>query len=908
MADDPEVPPPDSPLAPLNDVVDQLVEGVHDVKKLKRWEKLIGNAIEVALVTVVGTVFKLAGSLGAYIGTIILKAENDNQETFNELARVAILDMFNINEPINATRGQGGNKAAANAIGSALFDAFSGQAGGGAPPASGGLEPTTEPAKAFLSAMSQMALEGWLMGVMAETFSFGQLETFGELDDTLSHVLGLGRASAAVHGPLVRHLIVEPLEWFVNKEHRPSLLSPSTVARQWARGKWDWPDVQEELARQGWSEERIDAIINEARRFMSLEDVDLIAHRVDVATFDAHQYLADMGYEQRDADGILLAQSLRRLDAREKQLADTALAAFVAGDITIDRFTTEIDRIKLPAEDVDHYHRLADLRRGLALTPLSDGDARAAVKAGIQTFAWYREYLSVRGYDQDGIDTKELLLRKDINDQADAATLKAEQAADRAAAKAESDAARAARVADKARADALPAYSEVRRAFVRGLVPIERFQQAITDAHPGIAAGDAAALVADAQADRATFQEQQAAHDAALARDTDPAIPLATLERSVLEGITSIADYDRELVRRKYSDDNRRILVALLQGRIADQAAAVKAKAAAEQRAAARGVSLADMERAVRLGLRTPADLAALLDQLHTPDVEKGLILDLLRTDMQRDADAATKRAAADAAAAAKAINLPLRRRAVLAGVRSRDDYIQDLIDAGISLENRTLDLQLLDVELGDADAARARREQIEADRAAKEQAAAEPTLTLAQTEHAVKLGVLTADDLRTFLSTRGYDDADVETLVASVVAEIPDLRQADATHAAATTTAKAKGIDLPSLERAVLRGVRSVDDYAAELGARGFDQDAVSLLTQLLREKLGVNLDALRAKITTALATVDGAPTVADIDAAIRSGDVDDASTQQFLSSVGVARDVALVYARLVRLVDDRA
>jgi hypothetical protein len=786
--------------------------------------------------------------------------------------------------------------------------AFSGQARGGSIGGDNGLEPSDAPAKAFLSAMSQMALEGWLMGVLAETFSFGQLETFGELDDTLSHVLGLGRASAAVHGPLVRHLIVEPLEWKVNKEHRPSLLSPSTVARQWARGKWDWPDVQEELARQGWSEERIDAIINEARRFMSLEDVALVAHRVDTATFDARQYLADMGYEQRDADGILLAQSLRRLDAREKQLADAALAAFVAGDIDADRFTREIDAIRLPAEDTDHYHRLADLRRGLALTPLSDGDARDAVKAGIQTFAWYRNYLSVRGYDQDGIDTKELLLRKDINDQADAATLKAEQAADRAAAKAESDAARAARVAEKARVDALPAYSEVRRAFVRGLVPIERFQQAIVDAHPGIAAADAGALVADAQADRDAFVAQQAAHDAAIARDADPALPLATLERSVLAGVTSIADYDRELARRKYSEDERRILVSLLQGRVADQAAATAAKAAAEKRAAARGVSLADMERAVRLGLRTPADLAALLDQLQTPDVEKGLILDLLRTDMQRDTDAATKRAAADAAARAKAINLPLRRRLVLAGVRSRDAYVQDLVDAGVTLENRTLELQLLDVELGDADAARARREQIEADRAAKEQAAAEPTLTLAQTEHAVKLGVLTPDDLRTFLSTRGYSDADVETLVASVVAEIPDLRQADSARAAATATAKAKGVDLPSLERAVLRGVRSVDDYAAELATRGFDQDAIALLSQLLREKVGVNLDALRAKVTTALATVDGAPTVAEIDDAIRTGAVDDASTEQFLVSIGVARDVALVYARLVRLVDDRA
>lgn len=908
MADDDDIPPPDAPPPPLNGLVDELVDQVYDVKKLTRWEKLIGNAIKVAGVALIGVVVRMAGQIGAFLATLILKAENENQDTFNELARVAILDMFNVDVNVNASRGQGGNQAAADAIGAALITAFSGQARGGGPTGENGLEPTDEPAKAFLSAMAQMALENWLTGMLGELVSLGVLEQLGDLDDTLSHVLGLGRASAAVHGPLVRHLITTPLEWKVNKEHRPSLLSPSTVARQWARGKWDWPDVEEELARQGWSTERIDAIINEARRFISIEDVGRIAHRVDTATFDPKAYLADMGYAQSDADAVLLAQSIARLDTRESQLANVLVSALVAGDITPDRFIGEIDKLRLPAEDAEHFKRLAELRVDVALTPLSDGDARAAVKENLQTFAWYRAYLARRGYDQDGIDTKELLLRREIDDQASADELRARQAADRAAAKAESDAARAARVAEKARVDALPAYSDVRRAYVRGLVPIERLQQAISDAHPGIAPPDAAALVADAQSDRDTYVANQAAHAAALARDTDPALPLATLERSVLDGITSIDAYDRELARRKYSDENRRILVALLQGRIDDQAAATAAKAAAEARARARGVSLADMERAVRLGLRTPADLAQLLDVLQTPDVEKGLVLDLLQSDMQRDADAAEKRATADAAAKARAINLPLRRRAVLAGVRSRDDYVQDLIDAGVSLENRSLELQLLDVELGDAAAAAARRAAIEADRAAKEQATAEPTLTLAQTEHAVKLGVLAPDDLRSFLTSRGYDPADVETLVASVVAEIPDLRTADQATAADTTRATAKGIDLPSLERAVLRGVRSVVDYRAELARAGFDQDAVALRAQLLAEKVGVDLDALRKKVETALATVDGGPTVAEIDDAIRQGAVDDVSTQQFLVSIGIARDVALVYARLIRLVDDRA
>jgi hypothetical protein len=244
----------------------------------------------------------------------------------------------------------------------------------------------------------------------------------------------------------------------------------------------------------------------------------------------------------------------------------------------------------------------------------------------------------------------------------------------------------------------------------------------------------------------------------------------------------------------------------------------------------------------------------------------------------------------------------------VLRGARSIDDYSADLVAAGVSLENRQLELQLLELELADAGAAAARRQTIEDQQAKKEAASAESGLTLAQVEHAVKLGILAPDDLRSYLELRNYTADDIETLVASVVAEIPDLRAGDATHAAATKALAAAGVDLAALERGVLRGLRSIDDYRSELEKRGRDPDSVTLLVQLLTEKLGVNLDALRAKITAKLAGADNPPTIAEIDQAIRDGQVDDPTVQQFLTSIGVARDVALVYARLVRLVDDTA
>jgi hypothetical protein len=900
MADD-ELPPPDTPPPPLNALIDEHVEQLFDVKKLSRLERVISNAVQSALSTVVGVVLSLAAKIGAFLGKTILDAENRAQPEFDELARVAIKDMFGVDVGAGTTtRGQGGNVAAADKIGDMMLRAFSGQARGAAGD-TGPIQPGDEGAKAFLSAMAQLALEGWLEGWLVEALSLGQIETFGELDDTISHVLGLGRASASVHGPLVRHMIVEPLEWKIMREHRPTLLGASTVARQWFRGRWDWADVAEELARAGYSDERIDAILSEARRYISAEDVAVLAHRIDTATFDPKAYLRDMGFDELDAKLHLLAGDAKILDRQESQLAQACIDAYVRGDVNALTYQRLIGGLNLPQGDRAHYLRLGDLRRTLNVRQLTDGEAQQAVKKEIQSIPWYRNWLASQGYDDEAVAIKELLLRGELDAAADAAKLKAEQAADRAKQKADADVERAARVAAKAIADAQPAYSDVRRAYVRGLVDVGRLEAAIALAHPGIVAGDAAALVADADHDRATYAEQQQAHAAALARDADPGLPLSVLEQSVLRGITTITTYDAELARRGFDEHERAIYVALLADRLTDQHSAEAARAAAEQRAKLRGVSVADFERAVRLGLRTPTELAELLDQLGTPDVEKALILDLVARDMTDDQAAADKRAAADARAAERAINLPLRRRAVVKGIRSAEAYAGDLTAAGMSIDDQALELQLVTLERDDAAARAERAAQLENDRAAKEAAAAITSLSLAQLEHAVRLGLLQPGDLREYLTARGYASADVEILVASVVADIPTLRQAATTQAAAAGVLATKGISLAELEHAVARGFRSLDDYAGELTARGYGDDDVALLRELLAEKVGIDLDGMRKKVTTAIAAVDGAPTREELEQTIIDKQASDAAIVAYLSSNGVAKDVATVYVRLL-------
>src|SRR3954464_4136957 len=99
MADEPVVPAPGSPPPPLNKLVEELVEQSFDPQKLSRWERLIGNALQWALTNVIGVVLSLGAKIGVLFASSLADAENNNQAAFNELARVAIKDMFGVDAP-----------------------------------------------------------------------------------------------------------------------------------------------------------------------------------------------------------------------------------------------------------------------------------------------------------------------------------------------------------------------------------------------------------------------------------------------------------------------------------------------------------------------------------------------------------------------------------------------------------------------------------------------------------------------------------------------------------------------------------------------------------------------------------------------------------------------------------------
>lgn len=766
------------------------------------------------------------------------------------------------------------------------------------------LQPDTANALRFVSLFAKLEIEAWSVGVVTEVLSefvphnfalsTAGIETVSQLREVVASIFGGTRIMRRILGPFVAAAIVTPTTWATNKQYRPTLLGAGAAIEALLRGDWTADQVNEELARQGWSDDRIAVQIANAQKRLSFDDLVYRHFRGELADTEVVTAAQALGYDEPTATLLLAIADLKRIDALNAPVVTEAVAAFVAGDIDEPTMAQWVTGAAPNQTDASRIISTAHARRAINVKHITSAQMRALVIDGIAAVPDYMDALAREGYQEPELTYLELSLRKDQDDQHDLDKAKAaKKAADDAkAVQAAADkAAKDAELAAK-RARTFPSLAEFRKSYVRGFTDRQTYADELT--RENYAPEDAAFLLAGADADREQYLADQAAAAAKAADHADKGLSVATLEQAVLRDILTIGDFDSALVKANIPDDDRALLVKVMQSKLDDQADAETKRVDAEKLAAAKGVSLSTWERAVRLGVRSLAEYGDFLTSIGTTAPSKALILDVLGAQLAADQAAQAKRAANDAAAAGKGISLAQRRRAVIAGVRPKQYYAQALIDAGWPVDDQLADLDLLDVEI----AAHQDAEDKAAAAAAKMN---QSTLTVAQLDKALGLGLITQTEYAAAVTARGATADDAALLLQLALAGVPDTVNATALHAQVTAELAGKGVALADLESAVRRGLVTLAAFSADLANRGYSVDAVDLLTQLLQDKIDLDVDGLTKKIDAALGKVDGAPARADLETAFDAGTLDATALQGVLTDNGVARDVALVYVRLL-------
>lgn len=791
----------------------------------------IKNLIAIAIPLGVGIIAPFAEG--------IAQGENLAAPAMARLNRLAVSDLLGVDIPESTFAGPGTGKrvAADMAIGDAILKAIA--APGGAITAS------DDPAKKYLSLMVGYSLEGWLEGWMfqavSQLFSLGQinLDKFAELDDILAQALGFGRLSSRILRPYTDTLIQQPLEWKVNKTYTPKLLTAAEVARQFFRGRWTREQVNEELGRQGYSPARIEALLNSARKTVSASDILYLQRDGGMPRATAETMLKEMGFDSETITLLFAAEDTRRYRAMLEQTANVAGAAYIDGHLSSAEFQSLLSTIYPQAEERDLFLQLVNLKKLASQKRLSKGEVEIAVKRNILSMLDYRRYLEREGYDGDSIATLELLLRDEIAGEAENARKRAElerqreeerqrRAADAERRRLELEARNAARI---------PPLGDIRRAVVLGVVTADRYvEQLRALKYP---AADIDFLTELLALDRqAQLDKEERAEELANARP-NPDLPVAVLERAAVAGVMPIADYGNILRDRGYDDAERGILVSLAQQKLDARIAAEELRAQLADERGARGLQLAQAERATKRGLWSLQDFRAWLDASGFEAFAAGVLVELMRADLADLAEAETRRAAIGAELRARDVSLSDVEDAVLRGLRTMDDYRAVLARFRYSLTDQALLVDLLTARLDERRAA----ELLRADVAS---ATADQRLSLKQIERAVQLGTVTLDAYRAYLAEAGYRDFDADVLVASLVADVQAARADDVARAQVLAGAGVQARAIEDVETAIVAGDETLTAYVALLRSLGVDDRTVERLARRLDEMVSDRADAL--------------------------------------------------------------
>lgn len=454
---------------------------------------------------------------------------------------------------------------------------------------------------------------------------------------------------------------------------------------------------------------------------------------------------------------------------------------------------------------------------------ISAAQAGTLVKDGIWTIAQYTTFLSSRGYGPDAITSSVQLLQAEMNaaavKTAAAAGTKASAAAkglnlaqmekgvvegiitaaqlldyltghgyDAAdaqvivdltnnaltAAQVKADAAAAARAKAATKSISLP---DLERSVRLGLTTQDVYNAALQKANFDVMSITLLDGILQSQIASDTATAAKRATTAAAA--TSKGVTIAQLEQEVINGIRPITDYSAELNGLGYDSADQQQLTALLQLKV-DQAAATAAKKAAATKAlAAKGISLPDAERAVKLGVVPISTYQALLQSLnYTPDAVDVLSNTLL-AQVAATKKAQTAATAATAALATKSISLPDIERAVVAGLMPIGTYTAALTSAGYSAGDAGTLTDLLQLKVDQA--ARAKTTHADA-----EGVATQKGISLASEEAAVVAGDKTMADYNALLNALGYDAVDIAVLDQLLQAKV----DAKAAKAATSTPA----------------------------------------------------------------------------------------------------------------------
>lgn len=384
-----------------------------------------------------------------------------------------------------------------------------------------------------------------------------------------------------------------------------------------------------------------------------------------------------------------------------------------------------------------------------------------AVKQGLLTLPDFTARL--KGLGMSEADAQ--LLTQELSDQMTAATTKAQATA---AAKA----AAAVKHVDT---------TQEERAVLLGTQTIQQYA-AFLDAH-NFTPEDRDVLVNELQARLTAAQATAATKAAAAKKAATQGINLTQLERLVRAGIKTVADYQAALANLGYSASDQQAMVQYLQLQMEQDQQDLITKGHAADLVGQLGVSLTDLERAVKLSVVPIATYQDALQRAGVPAADQQTMVATLAAQIKTTRTQQTTASTVSKQVAAAGVSLTSLEADVKSGKLSMEQFQALLAGYGVPADQITDVVALVQDMIDNAKAVQA----LVADATVK---AAAKGLNLSQDTAAYKQGVMDEATWRARVASLGYDAADVEILFETLAATQAAAAAKSAAKSTTTTAA----------------------------------------------------------------------------------------------------------------------
>lgn len=266
-------------------------------------------------------------------------------------------------------------------------------------------------AKMFTGFSANFAISSAFIGLVGELMSAGQVEAMREFGVELADTLGLGRMARGGLRDMVGATVATSYEWHINKKYRPTGIAAAQTIEAYFRGLVDIDQVNESLARAGYSDAKITTLIENARPVIGDADLSRFMRHGKMTLEEAKGELFKRGWDDAGATNSLLGNELLRVDARIEEWINTLQTLARNGAIRLVDYNDSIDRLPLfPLEKSFLKDVVGEIfehpRKQLTISQVEDLVTEDIFSAGD-----LNQYIDMEGYaGDDGNALQQLIL------------------------------------------------------------------------------------------------------------------------------------------------------------------------------------------------------------------------------------------------------------------------------------------------------------------------------------------------------------------------------------------------------------------------------------------------------------------------------------------------------------------